>query len=84
MGGLVGAMGLRSLGSLAFLFFAVCLVLRLTWPRLRLLDLLWFVFLGLSVILAFLVSALLFTGVACKASRHQSHIGLPSCLMSWP
>ena len=76
-------MGLRSLGSCAFLFFAVCLVLRLTWPRLRLLDLLWFVFLGLSVILAFLVSACLVVPVVPLQSERscllQSH---SACLVT--
>jgi hypothetical protein len=50
------AWGLWSLGSLAGLFFFVCLVLRLTWPRFRLVDLLWFAFLGLAAVLAFHVS----------------------------
>ena len=46
-GGLLGSAGSVSLGLLACGFFGLCLVLRLTWPRVRLSDLLPLCFLGL-------------------------------------
>lgn len=51
VGGFNGAVGIGSLGLLGLCFFGACMVLRLTWPRVRLLDLMWFMFHCLCVVI---------------------------------
>ena len=54
VGGFLSVSSFSALGVLALLWLVVCLVLRLTWPRLCLVDLLWLAFLSLAVVCAFL------------------------------
>ena len=65
VGGFNGTLSIGSLGCMALLFFGVCLVIRLTWPRVRLLDLVRLVFHGLCVLMLGVVVAGAWMELAC-------------------